>query len=298
MLYGTSLMPLRAGEAIEPGYIEVREDPMQSQENVKAYQMRPQLCNARILVRTISREVYQSGYLYRTLDLSPLEGRLLSGSCQSSPLPLPGSPSADSRWEVAPPTQEVLRYVVSVFPWGAAALVLQDGQGYRTSQSIDNATQIALQLDGVDMKMTVSIDPAISAILYQPTTCALRILIRRRYVPSDQSDFESQLNYIERKQVNRQYHMSLTQLLPSANGQYLIELSYSHRSLTHGGIDLTNVPVVVSDVNRSVPAGVDRGVKEQFANIIKLQRYFPSQTSKTQIRDPESGRIYHIHDTA
>jgi hypothetical protein len=75
-------------------------------------------------------------------------------------------------------------------------------------------------------------------------------------------------------------------------------MSYSHRSLTHGGIDLTNVPVVVSDVNRSVPSGVDRGVKEQFANIIKLQRYFPSQTSKTQIRDPESGRIYHIHDTA
>ena len=285
----------QAGETIQAGFFDVRTDGESSTSRGGQKQIKPSVCNARILVRTISREVYQSGYLYRTLDLSPLEGRLLSGSCQSSPLPLPGSPSADSRWEVASPTQEVLRYVVSVFPWGAAALVLQDGQGYRTSQSIDNATQIALQLDGVDMKMTVSIDPATSAILYQPTTCALRILIRRRYVPSDQSDFDSQLNYIERKQVSRQYHMSLTQLLPSANGQYLIELSYSHRSLTHGGIDLTNVPVVVSDVNRSVPAGVDRGVKEQFANIIKLD-VVVAGLSEIHITDPESGKVYLMYD--
>lgn len=65
------------------------------------------------------------GFFYATLDST--DPATLSMNEQTKALPLPDG------WEVAPPDPEVIKNVISVYPWGCSALTVSDGSSVRTS---------------------------------------------------------------------------------------------------------------------------------------------------------------------
>lgn len=189
--------------------------------------MRPARCG-KILIRSIPTWVAHAGYFYRTLDGTKVSDSRKGG--QEAALPLPAG------WELAPASADVLRNVVSMYPWGTPALLLRNGKCYFTK--MESATAGVLCNERYLLKEEQG--------LYAGYRNA-RVLIRQAIHAAASKELGMGWKRRTRQSIQLKRSVLGAMTIRDGNGSHLadriceVTITTTTHMLTHGGVDMSNV---------------------------------------------------------